>query len=55
VDERPPDGMTVLLPRELTVLFENGVLPQNTQVVVRPIFMWPDGGLAVWIIVNCPN
>jgi hypothetical protein len=47
--------MTVLLLRELTALFENGVLPRNTQFVVRPIFMWPGGRPAVWIMVNCPN
>jgi hypothetical protein len=47
--------MTVVLLRELTSFFENGVLPRNTQVVVRSIFTWPDGHPAVWIMVNCPN
>ena len=28
---------------------------QNAQVVVRPIYTWPDGEPAVWAIVNCPN
>jgi hypothetical protein len=47
--------MTALLLRELTAFFENGMLPRNAQVVVRPIFTWPDGRPAVWIMVNCPN
>jgi hypothetical protein len=27
----------------------------NAQVVIRPLFTWPDGQPVIWVIVNCPN
>ena len=30
-------------------------IPEKTQIVIRPIFTWPDGRPAVWVIVNTPN
>jgi hypothetical protein len=27
----------------------------DAQIVIRPIFTWPDGHPALWVIVNCPN
>jgi|SoiMetStandDraft_5_1073268.scaffolds.fasta_scaffold74469_2 hypothetical protein len=27
----------------------------DAQIVIRPIFTWPDGQPALWVIVNCPN
>ena len=28
---------------------------RDAQIVIRPIFTWPDGQPAIWVIVNCPN
>ena len=55
MDERVLTGMADLLLRQLGAVFEDGVLPANTQVVVRPIFTWPEGKPGVWVMVNWPN
>jgi hypothetical protein len=34
---------------------EGGALPGNAQIIVRPIFTWPDGKPGVWVMVNWPN
>jgi hypothetical protein len=34
---------------------EGGALPENAQIIVRPIFTWPGGQPAVWVVVNGPN
>ena len=31
------------------------LLQENAQIVIRPIFTWPDGKLNMWMIVNWPN
>ena len=55
MDERVLTDMADLLLRQLGAVFEDGVLPANTQVVVRPIFTWPEGKPGVWVMVNWPN
>jgi hypothetical protein len=27
----------------------------DTQIIIRPIFTWPDGQPAIWVMVNFPN
>jgi hypothetical protein len=27
----------------------------GAQIVIRPIYTWPDGQPAIWVMVNCPN
>jgi hypothetical protein len=44
-----------LLMRQIEVVLEAGVLPENAQIVVRPIFTWPDGQPAIWVMLNSPN
>jgi hypothetical protein len=44
-----------LMMRQLEAVFEGGRLPENAQLVVRPIFTWPNGQPAVWVVVNWPN
>jgi hypothetical protein len=39
-------------------ILASGALPDalgDAQIVIRPIFTWPDGQPAVWVIVNCTN
>jgi hypothetical protein len=28
---------------------------RDAQIVIRPIYTWPDGEPALWIMINCPN
>jgi hypothetical protein len=44
-----------LLMGQIETALETGMLQENAQIVIRPIFTWPAGQLGVWIIVNCPN
>jgi hypothetical protein len=44
-----------LLVNHLEAAFGAGLLPENTQIVIRPIFSWPDGEPSVWVILNTPN
>jgi hypothetical protein len=36
-------------------VMEDSALPENAQIIVRPIFTWPDGKPGVWVMVNWPN
>jgi len=36
-------------------LHHRGAPLQNAQIIVRPIFTWPDGRPGVWVMVNWPN
>jgi hypothetical protein len=27
----------------------------DAQIIIRPIFTWPGGQPAIWVMVNCPN
>ena len=38
-----------------SVLEGGATLPGNAQIIVRPIFTWPDAKPGVWIMVNWPN
>jgi hypothetical protein len=40
---------------QLESAVEGGVLQENAQIVVRPIFVWPNGTLRVWVMINWPN
>jgi hypothetical protein len=55
VNENVPHDMATLLVRQLESILEDGALPERVQIVVRPIYTWPDGEAAVWIMVNWPN
>ena len=44
-----------LLVRQLGSIYEGGAMPERVQIVVRPIFTWPDGKPGVWVMVNWPN
>ena len=41
--------------RQLESVFDGLLLQENAQIVIRPIFTWPDGKLNTWMIVNWPN
>lgn len=28
---------------------------RDAQIVIRPIYTWPEGEPALWIMINCPN
>jgi hypothetical protein len=56
MDEVELDSLVASLMRQLANVFDGGLLLQeNAQIVIRPIFTWPDGKLNVWAIVNWPN
>jgi hypothetical protein len=55
MDERELDGLVGLLLVQIGAVLEGEALPDNAQIVVRPIFTWPDGQPAVWVVVNWPN
>ena len=55
MDESVLDSMAVLLVRQLGSILEEGALPERVQIVVRPIFTWPEGKPGVWVMVNWPN
>ena len=55
MDEVKLASVVGLLMTHLEAAFKAGVLPENTQIVIRPIFTWPDGEPSVWVIVNTPN
>lgn len=55
MDERMLDGMADLLVRQLGSIYAGGAMPERMQVIVRPIFTWPDGKPVVWVMVNWPN
>ena len=55
MDEHEVAGMVGLLMRHLEAAFEARMLPENTQIVIRPTYTWPDGEPTVWVIVNTPN
>jgi hypothetical protein len=55
VDELKLAGMVGLLMRHFEASLGARALPENTQIVIRPLFTWPDGELAVWVTVNTPN
>jgi hypothetical protein len=49
------DSIVELLLRQLGAASDGSMLPENAQMVIRPIFTWPDGQLRVWMAVNWPN
>jgi hypothetical protein len=55
VNENVLHGMAALLVRQLGSILEGGALPERVQIVVRPVYTWPDGEPGVWIMVNWPN
>ena len=28
---------------------------RDAQIIIRPLYTWPDGQPAIWVMVNCPN
>jgi hypothetical protein len=55
VDERELAGMVGRLMSRIEASLGAGSFPENTQIVIRPLFTWPDGAPVVWVIVNTPN
>ena len=55
MDELELVSVVGLLMCQIEAVLEAGVLPENAQIVVRPIFTWPDGRPAVWVMLNSPN
>ena len=55
MDERELASVADLLMSQLGAILESGTLPENAQVVIRPVYTWPDGQPAVWVAVNSPN
>jgi hypothetical protein len=55
MDELMMGSMVGLLMRQLDTVLHGGTLPENAQIIIRPIFTWPDGKPAVWVMVNWPN
>jgi hypothetical protein len=55
MDEVELGNLVGALMRQLDSVFDGGLLQENAQIVIRPIFTWPDGKLSVWVIVNWPN
>lgn len=55
MDELKLATVVGLLMGHLEAAFGAGMLPENTQIVIRPIYTWPDGQASVWVIVNTPN
>jgi hypothetical protein len=55
MDELKLASMVGLLMSQLEAVRLAGMLPANTQIVIRPIYTWPDGQPAIWVIVNTPN
>ena len=55
MDERELRSMVALLVGHIEAVLEEEVLPENVQIVVRPIFPWPTGPPAIWVMVNSPN
>ena len=43
MDEFMFGDLVGVLMRQFDAVVEGGVLPENAQIVVRPIFTWPDG------------
>jgi hypothetical protein len=47
-----------LVTRMMESMLAGGAMLDNlhdAQIVIRPIFTWPDGQPAIWVMVNCPN
>jgi hypothetical protein len=55
MDEIKMAGVVGLLMKHIEAAFVAGMLPENTQIVIRPTVTWPDGEPTVWVIVNTPN
>jgi hypothetical protein len=55
MDEHMLDDMADLLMRQLGSLYEGRAMPERVQIVARPISTWPEGKLAVWVMVNWPH
>jgi hypothetical protein len=55
VDERELAGLVGRLMNRIEASLGAGPIPENTQIVIRPLFTWPDGAPVVWVIVNTPN
>ncbi len=55
MDELKLASVVGLLMTRLEAAFVAGMLPENTQIVIRPTYTWPDGQPTVWVIVNTPN
>lgn len=55
MNERELASMVGRLMTQIEASLGAGPFPENTQIVIRPIFTWPDGAPAVWVTVNTPN
>ena len=55
MDERELAGAVGRLMAEIEASLGMGPFPAITQIVIRPIFTWPDGRPVVWVTVNTPN
>jgi hypothetical protein len=55
MDELELGSVVSLLMRQIEAVVEAGALPENAQIVIRPIFTWPEGQPAVWVMLNSPN
>ena len=55
MDEVELGNLVGSLMRQLESALDGGLLQDNAQIVIRPIFTWPDGPSSMWIIVNWPN
>ena len=55
MDELELVSVVGLLMRQFEAVMEAGVVPKNAQIVIRPIFTWPEGRPAVWVMLNSPN
>ena len=55
LDEVELGNLVGSLMRQLESVVDGGLLQENAQIVIRPIFTWPDGRLSVWVVLNWPN
>lgn len=55
MDEVELGNLVSSLMRQLESVIDGDLLRENTQIVIRPIFTWPDGMPSAWVIVNWPN
>jgi hypothetical protein len=55
MDEHELASVAHLLMCKIEAMLDAKSLPENAQLIVRPLHTWPDGEPALWIMVNCPN
>jgi hypothetical protein len=50
--------LATLVSRMMESILAGGALLndiRDAQIVIRPIYTWPDGEPAIWVMINCPN